>query len=186
MEKIIRNKTTQPSREVISQQEPDAWSRVGKVVGISGIKGLIKIKSFCEKPEDIEKYTPLIIEGLSNEFDIRVVNNKNGILKVAVLDIDNVEKAKDLVGSFLLAHKKTFPKTEPDEYYYSELIGLKVFGKSGEPFGAVIDVSDFGAGAFLEVKCNTGRKTQLVPFNANFVLSVNIEEQQITVDLFAL
>ena len=52
MEKIIRNKTTQPSREVISQQEPDAWSRVGKVVGISGIKGLIKIKSFCEKPEE--------------------------------------------------------------------------------------------------------------------------------------
>ena len=50
----------------------------------------------------------------------------------------------------------------------------------------MIDVSDFGAGAFLEVKCNTGRKTQLVPFNANFVLSVNIEEQQITVDLFAL
>ena len=171
---------------MISQKGPDAWTRVGKVIGTSGIKGIIKIKSFCEKPEDIEKYTPLIIEGLSTEFDIRIVSNKNGILKVSVLDIDNVEKAKDLVGSFLLAHKKTFPKTEPDEYYYSELIGLKVFGKSGEPLGTVIHVSDFGAGAFLEVKCDTDPKTQLVPFNSNFVLSVNIEEQQITVDLFAL
>ena len=171
---------------MISKIKPTAWARVGKILGFSGTKGLVKIKSFCEKPEDIEKYMPLCIEGRSIKFNIRIIESKNEILKVSMDNINSVDEAKSITGSFLLAHRKTFPKTDSNEYYYSDLIGSEVFGKFGEALGTVINVSDYGAGAFLEVQLKNFSKSQLVPFNSKFVLSVNTKEKVITVDLFSM
>ena len=64
-------------------------------------------------------------------------------------------------GVYIEIEKTELPKTEDDEYYYFDLIGLPVYDVSGSRVGEVIAVSDM-AGGVLEIETESGEL--LVPF----------------------
>jgi 16S rRNA processing protein RimM len=70
-----------------------------------------------------------------------------------------------------------FPAAEPDEYYWTDLIGCRVSDTSGAPLGVVAAVDDHGAQSLLRLDNGI-----LIPFVAAFVLEVATEEKRIVAD----
>jgi len=71
-----------------------------------------------------------------------------------------------------------FPKPEADEFYVSDLLGLKVLDIDGYPLGSVDSYFDNGAQVVLRIKLE-GEIIEL-PFVENFFPHVNIESGFIT------
>ena len=92
-----------------------------------------------------------------------------------LLDINLVEKyhSDDVYVSELDRHHEL----EEGEYYYSDLIGLKVVNQNGEERGVVKEVRELPQASYLVIDYNG--KNVLVPFIEKFILEVN---DKITVD----
>ena len=67
-----------------------------------------------------------------------------------------------------------------DEYYWVDVIGLKVINKEGQSFGQVKSLISTGSNDVLN--CNFQNKNYLIPFVSKYVLNVDRKSRSITVD----
>lgn len=155
---------------------------VGAIAGAYGVRGEVRLKSFCAEPSDIAAYAPLTTEDGTRSFALSLGRPiKNGF--AARLDgIATKEQADALRGLRLYAPRSRLPSLPDDEFYHADLIGLAVFDTGGAPLGEVVAVHDHGAGDLLEVRPGAGRETVLVPFTRDTVPTVDLEARRIVAD----
>ncbi|HQQ51765.1 MAG TPA: PRC-barrel domain-containing protein [Spirochaetota bacterium] len=60
--------------------------------------------------------------------------------------------------------RSRLPELEAETYYHADLIGLAVVTLTGEDFGTVRSVQDYGAGELLEIE-RPDHTTLFLPFN---------------------
>lgn len=71
---------------------------------------------------------------------------------ISLQGIDDVDKAKQIVGSTLLVRDEDRPELEEDEIYTPDLVGMRVLLKeTGRLVGKVVNVFNFGASDLLQV-----------------------------------
>lgn len=156
---------------------------LGAVAGVHGIKGEVKVKSFTEVDTDIDQYGPLESKDGSKKFTIKVTGRSKELLRVKIKGIDDRNAAEALIGTALYVNKDVLPELEEDEYYHTDLIGLKVIEKnSNQEAGKVEGVYNFGAGEILEIKVNATNKLEMIPFTKQYVPVVNVKEGYIIVE----
>jgi len=111
---------------------PDPLTCVGAIAGAFGVKGEVRIKSFCATPKDIALYSPFTTEDGKRQFNIAISRSiKNGFAG-RIEGIDNREDVEALKGTRLYVHMSRLPKLPDDEFYHTDLIGLDVFDTGGE------------------------------------------------------
>ncbi len=156
---------------------------VGHVGSPHGIKGLVHLKSYCETPGDIGNFAMLFSTPSRHQpFQIKSVRETADHLIVAVRGIQSRDEAEALRGTQLWARRRDFPALEPDEYYHSDLVGLRVHDRFGRHVGQVVAVHDYGAGDFLEITLTNQGEAVYFPFTKERVLSVDISLGHLTVD----
>lgn len=163
---------------------------IGKINSVFGIKGEVKIVSYCQNPTDIEKYA--LFDDKGNEIKLRI-SNKNkaivgssadgAILIAKITGIDDRNQAELLRGRELFAARENFAKKlKKNEFYQVDLIGLDVINEQGDKIGKVLNVLDFGGGVMLEIefeKANLELKLEKIenfPFKNEFFPDVDVEE----------
>ena len=93
--------------------------------------------------------------------------------------VDSREAAAALTGRDVLVERQGLPAPVDGEYYWCDLIGLKVVGLSGCSLGRVLRLFETGSNDVLVV----GREEHLVPFVMDKVVKeVNFELGLIRVD----
>lgn len=156
---------------------------LGAIVGVHGIKGEVKVKSFTEVDTDIDQYGVLESEDGSKKFQIKVVGHSKEILRVKIKGVDDRNLAETYVGNGLYVKRSLLPETSEDEFYYEDLIGLIVKQPDSEEIiGNVNAIYNFGAGDLLEIKMNDGT-TEMQPFSQKYVPVVNIKDGYIIVNM---
>ena len=160
------------------------WICVGVILGPHGVNGRLKVKSFCENPRSIINYNPLMIEGCLELFNFDMVANLNSTLQVQSKKITDRDSAMNLKGKLLFAARNKMPKSDSDEYYFADLIGLKVKELDGKPFGSVQNVGNYGAGPFLEILNSKTLDTIFLPFNKASIPIINLDDQYLIVKEF--
>lgn len=155
---------------------------VGSIGGSFGVKGEVRLKSFCADPAAIADYTPLYTED-GHKFDQVVLTGqlKNGF-SAQVSGIVTKEDGDALRNTQLFADRSAMPPVEDDEYYYTDLIGLTVIDTGGNLLGTVKTVVDHGAGDLLEITPPNTPETVLLPFTQAAVPTVDIAAQKIVAD----
>lgn len=155
---------------------------VGAIVGAFGVRGELRLKSFCAAPEDIETYSPLLSEDGKQSYSIALTGTaKNGF--TARLDgVATKEQADALRGLRLFTRRDRLPSLPDDEYYYADLIGLEVLDTGGTHLGLVKNVLNHGAGDLLEVQGPDLGATVLLPFTLTSVPTVDLGAGRIIVD----
>jgi 16S rRNA processing protein RimM len=84
----------------------------------------------------------------------------------------------------LYVSRERLPPIEEDAtWYVSDLIGLQAHAPYGTKIGTVTAMHNFGAGDVLEIAPATGGQTFMLPFTAETVPDVNIEQKRIVVVL---
>ena len=155
---------------------------VGAIGGAYGVRGELRIKSFCAVPEDIETYRPLTTEDGTKTFHLAIVRPiKNGFA-ARIAEITSKEEADALKGERLYATRDQLPSLPDGEYYHTDLIGLDVFDTGGVLLGRVKLVQDHGAGDLLEVQRPGSSETVLLPFTLAVVPTVDLSAGRIVAD----
>lgn len=152
---------------------------VGAIAGAFGVKGEVRLKSFCSEPRDIAGYGPLSTEDGKRSFTVKLTRPVTGGLGARLSDVSTREQAEALRGTTLWAPREALPSLPDDEFYHADLIGLEVFDTGGQPLGRVHAIYDHGAGDILEI---TGRKQVLLPFTRAAVPTVDLKAGRIIAD----
>lgn len=105
---------------------------LGRISGAQGIRGEVKIASFTAAPEDIAAYGSLT-DGKGRRFVIERLRPLKGTAVAAQLaGVADRTAAESLTGVELYVERAKLPVPEEDEWYYTDLIGLKVFSPEGK------------------------------------------------------
>ena len=166
-----------------TQQKPSPEDRVciGAIAGVRGLKGEVRIKSFTADPDDVAAYGPVFTDGGERSFDIRVTARAKGQIIARLSGIDDRDAAEALKGERLYVPKSALPEAEDGAYYHADLIGLRVETAAGEKLGTVKAVHNFGAGDVIEITGAGDKDGLMVPFTAEVVPEVDIENGRIVV-----
>ena len=83
----------------------DLWNKksfilAGSIVGLHGLKGYIKVKSFLENPKDIFKFGEYFIDKISFS-SILLKFNKKSVFICELEGINSIEEAKKFVNKVL-------------------------------------------------------------------------------------
>ena len=155
---------------------------VGAIAGAYGVRGEVRLKSFCAIPEDIASYSPLLDETGQREFRLRITRPiKNGFA-ARIEGIRTKEEADALRGTSLHATRAALPSLPDDEFYHADLIGLDVFDTGGRALGRIIAVPNHGAGDLLEIRPLDGGDTILLPFTRAAVPTVDLAAGRVIAD----
>ena len=161
---------------------PDDLICVGAIGGAYGVRGEVRVKSFCAEPEDIETYSPLTSEDGMRSFTLALIRPmKNGFV-ARIAEVASKEQADALKGTQLFARRDQLPSLPDDEYYYTDLVGLEVFDTGGTSLGHVKSVQNHGASDLLEVHSPGATATVLLPFTRAAVPTVDLTAGRIVAD----
>ena len=155
---------------------------VGAIGGAFGVRGDVRLKSFCADPEAIGDYGTLTSEDGAQSFDLALTGAiKNGF-SARIKGVETKEQADALSGVRLYVARDALPTLPDDEFYHADLIGLAVFDTGGVQIGRVTAVNNHGAGDFLEIEGPGIRNTALLPFTLEAVPSVDLTTGRIIID----
>lgn len=155
---------------------------IGAAAGSFGVRGEIRLKSFCAVAEDIESYSPLLSEDGSQSYTVSLTRVTNNGFVARLGGIETKEQADAIKGLRLFAPRNALPNLPDDEYYYADLTGLAVFDTGGTCLGRVKSVMNHGAGDLLEVEAPELKNTVLLPFTNAAVPTVDLDTGRIIAD----
>lgn len=176
---------------------------VGKLCGVYGIKGWVKVKSFTQPPENLFQYDALYLKtrhGVKPVKFVKVERNAKGF--VASIEGVSDRTAAELIGNVdIAADKCEFPELQAGDYYWHQLIGLTVFtqfddadteetsqegGELGRNLGVVSNLMETGANDVLVIDSSDtsiDSQQRLVPYVlGQYVKRVDLESGCIWVD----
>ncbi|UEM02086.1 ribosome maturation factor RimM [Skermanella rosea] len=168
-----------------SAGKPDATGArvcVGQIVGVHGVRGLVKLKSFTGDPAAIADYNPLTDHTGTRRFTVELQSAMKDYWLARVQGVADRTAAEALRGVLLHVERDRLPPPEDeDEFYHADLIGLPVLRPDGERIGTVVALHDFGGGDMLEVAL-PDRRTAMVPFTRAIVPVVDVAGGRIVAD----
>ena len=143
-------------------------AKFGKV---NGIKGWLNVNIYLTASSDIHKFSKFYI----NEKLTNLLFKKKGKKVVCKIQgVNDIDTAKQYVGSEIFIEKKELPKLQEGQYYYNDLLGLSVRIKK-KKIGEIIDVQNHGAGDYLIIKREEDEI--LVPLVNDHVISIELSKR---------
>jgi len=155
--------------------------RVGRICGLFGVKGWVKILSYTEPRENVVGFAEWIVEHEGTERRVEVeAGRKAGKHVIAKLKgVDDRDDARRWIGAELSVERAALPPCEPGEYYWVDLEGLTVRNVRGETLGEVDHMMQTGANDVLVL---TGGEDRLIPWVPSVVREVDVDGGYIVVD----
>ena len=126
--------------------------------------------------------------------NVQGVRDQGDAIVATAPEIADRDAAEAMKGVRVFVSRATFPKTDDDEFYWIDLIGLSVFNRDNAALGDVIGLIDTGPHCVLRVKpvsaevqggdapAEPAADERLIPFVEAYVDSVDIAGRRIVVD----
>ena len=161
---------------------PEGMICVGAVAGAYGVRGEVRLKSFCADPAAIEDYAPVTSEDGAHSYSVTVTGVLKNGLTAELGGVRDRDAAEALKGTRLYAPRDRLPGLPDDEYYHADLIGLEVLDTGGTVLGIVAAVHNHGAADLLEIKRPERSETVLLPFTLAAVPTVDLTARRVIAD----
>jgi 16S rRNA processing protein RimM len=156
---------------------------MGKIVAAQGILGWVKVQTFTEYLDSLLEYDVWYVGSERSWCPLQVMDaDVHGKVLVAKLEgIADRTAAEKYKGQLIAVPRSELPEEEEGEYYWSDLVGLKVLNLAGEELGTVDSLLETGANDVLSVRDAQGRQI-LIPFIASVIEQVDLQQKTIQVD----
>ncbi|ACR12315.1 16S rRNA processing protein RimM [Teredinibacter turnerae T7901] len=163
---------------------------VGRLTGVFGIKGWIKVKSFTSPEDNILQYSPWWLKTRHGVKPVEIDGfeaRANGII-VHLPGVDDRDEAALLTNVDIAVEKSQLPQLGDTDFYWHELVGLRVKNRfEGQEcdLGVVKELLETGANDVLVVvgdDSSADRRERLIPYVwETYVLAVDLERAEILV-----
>lgn len=176
---------------------------VGLVSGLHGVQGALKIKSFCEPAEGIFKYRPWSLSrpapNASSSTSVKSAGSSANAPEGANLvgvplkirgagtslaarfpEIEDRDQAALWLGALISVPQSSLPKLALGDYYWRDLVGLKVENLQGIALGVIDEMMATGSN---DVMVLSGDRQRLLPYiPGQFVMNVDLAVGKMLVD----
>ncbi|MEM7283789.1 MAG: ribosome maturation factor RimM [Pseudomonadota bacterium] len=163
--------------------QADEFVVVGRIAGVYGVKGWVRVESFTQPITNIFDYDPwtLLGPGGTQRQCAKAEGRPHGKGLIAKFEgLSDREEAVALVGHEVAVPRRELPEVEQGSFYWADLEGLSVVTKQGQALGQVDHLIETGANDVLVVE---GERQRLIPFLwERVVLQVDLDAKRITVD----
>lgn len=157
---------------------------VGRISGIFGVRGWVKVYSYTHPLENILVYNPWQVRSNLVGEEWRPMNVQGGRPHgkgiVAQLEgFSDPESARTLLGADIAVCQNQLPPPRSGQYYWRDLVGLAVETLDGVALGTVDHLLETGANDVLVVM---GDRERLLPYIDQVVVEVDLHEKRMRVD----
>lgn len=168
-----------PAPEV---SEPKQRIVIGKLLGLHGVKGWLKVASYTEPEDNLFAYSPWLIETAGAEVatEVAAKGRSGRAWRVKLKGVANRDAAARFVHCQIAVDRASLPDLPAGSHYWADLLGKEVATLAGDRLGKVIDIQETGANDVLVVQ---GETRCLIPFvRGEVVKRVDLERGVIEVE----
>ena len=157
---------------------------IGKIVSTQGNKGEVKVVPLTDSIDRFKRLTDVFIGGKNDRrlFKIDNLRIDRNVVILKLKEVESIEKAKMIVGSFLEVKKCDTIRLPKDSYFIFDIVGLKVYTDENELLGKVEDVINTGSNDVYIVK-NKDRKEILIPAIREVVKNIDLKRKRIIINV---
>jgi len=153
---------------------------IGEIVGLYGVRGWVKVHSWTEPRAGIFNYTEwvLALNGNISQRDLETGRLRGKGLIAKLCGVEDRDTAQTLLGATIAVPRSALPGS--DDYYWTDIVGLRVETLDGTDLGTVETLIETGANDVLVVQ---GERERLIPFlHEKVVCEVCLDQGRIRVD----
>ena len=159
------------------------WVIIGKFGRPQGLKGFVRIISFTEPSDNILQYPDWFIRKKGQAWQPLKRANAQVTPQYILAQVDGYtsrEAISLLTNLDIAVPREELPQLADGEYYWHELIGMRVMHSTGATLGLVDSIQETGANDVLVVIDNDNKK-RLIPYLLDdVILEINKNTQTIT------
>jgi len=159
----------------------DNLLKIGKIVKTSGLKGRLKVLSYCESAETLETLENAFVgedSGHVSSFSVRVMGIKRGSFSIDLEGVESVKAAGELIGRYIFVPSENLPD---GEYYWKDIIGLDIVTEDGLELGRITAILPTGSSDVYV--CSGSEGETFIPAFDDVVKKIDIEKGIIVVKL---
>lgn len=170
-----------------SQRLTPTYLLLGEILRPHGIKGELRVKILTDFPERVSEIKTVYIGSDPAQPDatphtIESVRFHKNYLLLTLENVRNRTDVEPFRGQFVMIDLEHAIPLEADEFYFYELIGLRVRTVDGEELGTLQEVMETGANDVYVVSSRTYGKV-LIPAHSETVVNIDFDTETITVQL---
>ncbi len=159
---------------------------IGKIVNTQGVRGDVRILPQTDDITRFEKLEKVEIFRENDKNSIKVLTigkvwYHKSFVVIKFKEIENMNDAEKIKDYFIRIDRKDAVPLEEDEYFITDLIGVKVITEDKENLGIIKDVITTGANDVYIIK--TSGKDILIPAIKQCILDVDMENRIMTIHL---
>lgn len=137
---------------------------LGRINGLYGVKGWVKVYSDTQPRDNIVRYNPWYLRREGGEWQTMALaggraHGKGVVVRLAACE--DRDSAAAWVGAQIAINQDQLQPLPEDEYYWSELVGLRVVNQDGIDLGIIDHLIETGANDVLVLK---GERERLIPY----------------------
>lgn len=158
------------------------WVVLGRVSGLFGVNGWVRVFSHTNPREGIIRYSPVFLnrQGEWRAFEIEAGRAHGAGVVLKFVGCEDRDQAITLLQSEIAVRRAQLPPPKPGEYYWTDLQGLRVVTLEGVELGMVASLFATGANDVIVVR---GERERLLPFvRDQVVVEVDLERRLLRVD----
>lgn len=161
----------------------DGMIIIGTVAGAHGLKGEVRFSSYLTGHLDLKEVREIILVPPHGPPEHKRLMGVRQGPRGMMLKIEGIETRADALrfhGAEVHIESSLLPPIQEGEYYWRDLIGLRVETVDGKPVGIVKGLMPGGGHDLLVV--DAGSRELLIPAVEPIIASVDIENGRILVD----
>jgi 16S rRNA processing protein RimM len=151
---------------------------IGRVIKPHGVRGKVKVEYFGEDLRRFSLYREIFVEdeeGRPKAYEISEVIPQPSRLILRLKGIEKVEEANPLIGKEILVEKKALLELEEGEYYWVDLLGMKVETQGGKRIGEVREIFPTGANDVYVIEGK--RREILLPATEEVIQGIDLKRR---------
>lgn len=161
--------------------ESEEWVVLGKISGIYGVRGMVKVFSFTDLRDAILDYSPWFLGSELRPYVLEEGRMQGEGVVAKLAEVSDREQARALIGQEIRIARKYLPDLEPGEYYWRDLIGMRVLNQEDLFLGKVTAFLETGANDVMVLDDEKGGEL-LIPWSDTSAAGVDQSAGLITVD----
>jgi len=156
---------------------------MGRIVAPYGLKGWVRIEPYSPDPDSLSAYPSWWVGRDGDWRELKVAQSvlQHGASLVARFEgWTERDAALALKGSEIAVEREALPQNADNEFYWVDLVGLKVVNEKDEQLGMVAELFENGAHPVMRIVA--GETERLLPFIDQVVRQVELAEGRIRVE----
>ena len=160
---------------------------LGKIVSVHGVRGEVKVYSFTDPIGNLLDYRHWTLKRGDEVRQAEMLRGRvqGNVLVAKLKGLDDREVARTLADFEICVARHELPELGRGEYYWHQLIGLRVVDPEARLLGKVDHLLETGANDVLVVRPCEGSlddRERLLPYIDACVLAVDLEAGEMRVD----